>query len=130
MAHRVRHHLHIESIRSEARNRQTDAVDRDRSLVHDIRGEQRRKAHREPVKIGVGTQLFDVADGIDVTLDEVTAQSAVCAQRPFEIQPASRLERAERRDANGFGPDVGLKLVRVGENDRQAHAVDRHAVAA
>ncbi len=57
--HRERHHLHVEAIRAEPRHRQADAVHRDRPLVHDIGREMRRKADREPVKVGVAPQVLD-----------------------------------------------------------------------
>ena len=40
-----------------------------------------RKADRQPVKVGLRAQILDEADGIDVSLHEVTAEPAVGAKR-------------------------------------------------
>ena len=81
------------------------------------------------MELGVLPQLLDVADRVDVPLDEVAAEAAVGAQRPLEVHDAAALQRAERRHADGFRADVGVNLVVLGEDHRQADAVDREAVA-
>ena len=84
--------------------------------------------HRGPTSRPSPDQLFDMADRIDVSLDEMSAEAAVRAQRALEVHGAAALQRAERRDADGFGPDVRVKLVLLGEDHRQADAVDGDAV--
>src|SRR5712692_6868166 len=58
--HRERHELRVESISAEAGDREADAVDGDRALVHEERRELRREADRQPVEFGVRAQLLDV----------------------------------------------------------------------
>ena len=89
----------------------------------------RRKADGEPMKIGVGTQILDVANRVDVPLDEVASKPPVGPQRTFEVEATATRQRAECRDANGFGPDIRVNLARLRKNDGQAHAIDRDAVA-
>src|SRR2546428_832556 len=78
--HRIRHDHDVEAIRAEAGHGEADAVDRNRSLVHDVGREVPRKAHRHPVKLGVGTQFLDVANRVDMALHEVSAEAAVGAE--------------------------------------------------
>ena len=83
--HREGHDHDVEAIGAEAGDRQADAVHRDRPLVHDVRREMRREADRQPVELRVLPELLDVADRVDVPLDEVSAEAAVGAQRPLEV---------------------------------------------
>src|SRR6266850_1302869 len=50
---RIRHDHDVEAVRAEAGHGEADAVDRNRSLVHDVGREPGRKAHGHPVKLGV-----------------------------------------------------------------------------
>ena len=128
MRHRVGHDLNVESIGSESGYGEADAVHCDRPLVHDERREIRRKADGQPVEVGILAELLDVADRIDVPLDEVSAEPAVSPQRALQIHRASARQRPERRHADGLGSDVRVNLVLFGEDDGEAHAVDRQAV--
>jgi len=104
--HRVRHDLHVEAIGAELGDRQADAVHRNRSLVHHERREPAWKRHGQPVKVRFGAKAFYQSDAIDVPLHEVTAESAIRTQRPFEIHARADRKRTQRRDANGFRSDV------------------------
>src|SRR3990167_5102133 len=127
--HREGNDLHVEPVDAKTRNRQADAIYRNGALVYEKGREVRGKTHGEPVKIGVGPQLLDVADRVDVPLDEVAAHPAVRAQRAFEVHEAASGDRAERRHAQRLRPDVGVNLPLVREDDREAHAIHRDAVA-
>ncbi|HXV16567.1 MAG TPA: hypothetical protein VD758_07300, partial [Gemmatimonadaceae bacterium] len=50
-------------------NREADPVDGDGSLMNDVRRQRVRKADPEPVEVGVGAQIVDVPDRVDVSLD-------------------------------------------------------------
>ena len=89
----------------------------------------RRKADGQPVELGVAREVLDVADRVDVALDEMSAEPAVGAQRPLEIHRGAARQRSERRHAQRLGPDVGVNLAVLRQDDRQADAVDREAVA-
>src|SRR5262245_53998979 len=89
MVQRERHDHHVESIRPQSSHRQTDAVDGDRSAMNDVGRERGGKADRQPVEVGLGPQILDVTDGVNVALDEMAAQPAVGAQRTLEIHPGA-----------------------------------------
>ncbi len=97
--------------------------------MHDVRRQRRRKADRQPMKFRVGAHRLDVADGIDVALDKMPAQTTVGAQRPLEVHAASAWQPAECRHAGGFGADIGMDLEMFRDSDRETDAVDREAVA-
>src|SRR5207247_7900561 len=117
MLHGERHNLHVEPIRPESRNGQADAVDGNRTLGDEERRELRGKADGQPVKVQIDAQLLDVPDGIHVSLDEVTAEPAVGAQRPLQVHVAAARQAPERGDANGLRSDVRVKLL----TSRKAH---------
>src|SRR5437762_11937020 len=97
--HGERHELHVEPIGAQAGDGEADAVHGDRAFVYEKGREAWRKTDGEPVKLGVLAQLLHVADGVHVSLHEVSAESAVGAQRPFQVHRASGFEPAERRHA-------------------------------
>ena len=129
MLHGERHNLHVEAIRPESRNGKADAVDGNGTLGDEERRELRGKADCQPVKVQIDAQLLDVPDGIHVSLDEVTAEPAVGAQRPLQVHVAAARQAPERGDANGFRSDVRVKLLTFRKDHGQTHAVHRDAVS-
>src|SRR5690349_7152395 len=59
--HRERHNLDVELLDAEPRDRQADPVDGDGTLVNHVRREMPRKAHRDPVEVGFGANLLEMA---------------------------------------------------------------------
>jgi hypothetical protein len=68
-------------------------------------------------------------DRIDVPLHEVAAETAVNAKRTFEVDQLAVCDSTERGDPRRFRPDIGVHFAVLGDEDRQAHAVDGQAVA-
>ena len=86
-------------------------------------------AHGQPVAAALGAQVVDHPDAVDVAEHEVAAEPAVGRQRPLEIDPLAARQRAERGDAGGLGPDIGVQFALVRDQRRQADAGDGDAVA-
>ena len=101
--------MHVEPIVARAGHRQADAVDRDRPFGTMYGARSRRKTDRQPVELRLGPPVLDAADPVDVSLNEVSAEPAVGAQRPLEIHARARREPSERRDPQRLGADVGAK---------------------
>src|SRR5262245_2544459 len=64
-----------------------------------------------------------------MALDEVAAEAAVGPERAFEVDEHAAIQRSKCGDPQRFRTEVGLKLVLLFRNDRQADAVHGHAVA-
>src|SRR4051794_20031993 len=92
---RERDDHHLELRIAKGRNRQADAIDRDRAFGPHRRRERRRYVNRQPVRVTILPDPLESGRAVDVTLDEVTAEAAVGAHRPFEVY---RLSHAERPD--------------------------------
>ena len=102
----VGNNLHVEVPLVDARHGQADAVHRDRSLAHDVGGEQGRKPDREPEGVAVGADVLDGARRVDVPLDEVAAEPRIRAQRPLQVDENAPPQRAEAltRAVSGESP--------------------------
>src|SRR4029453_2010058 len=98
-------------------------------LADEIRRQHRLKPYRQPPRLALGPDLFDDADTVDVSKHEMAVDPAVAAHRALEIDGLAALQRGKRRDARGFRADVGNHVVAFDEDDGQAHAVYREAVA-
>src|SRR5439155_6007698 len=110
MRHRVRHDLHVETVGTESGNSEADAIHGDRSAVHDVRREARRKTHFEPVKIGLRGDRFDLTDRVHVPLNEMAAKAAVHAQRALQVHSAAARQPTEGRHAGGLGTHIRMDL--------------------
>src|SRR5689334_7599564 len=95
--HRERNDLDVQPIRAQPGDRQADAIDGNRSLQDDVRRQRIREADSQPVKVCFLSQFFDAADRVDVTLDEMSAETPVSAKRTLEVHDAVTLYRPERR---------------------------------
>src|SRR3954471_20368845 len=120
---------HIELVVAQVSHRQADPVDRDRPFAHDERRQCRRKLDRHPVGIAVSANRSQLPDTIHVALDEVPAEAAVGPHGALEIERLPGLERAQRRDARRFGPDLRVQVCGAETCPRQAHPVNGHAVS-
>ena len=69
------------------------------------------------------------AVGVDMTLDEMPSQAVADLQRPLEVDAIAGLRVSQVGAGQGLGPGLDLEVVRRGGDDRQAAAVDRHALA-
>ena len=80
-----------------------------------------------------GTGLLDprnLAKAIHMATHQVTAQAIGQAQRRFKIDPPSLSGHAHPGwSGQGFGADISLKPITAKAAHREAHPVDRHAVA-
>src|SRR5262249_40377539 len=72
---------------------------------------------------------LDVADRIDVALDEMSAHAAIRANRPLQIHQLTDHRRPKRRHAGGFRSNFRMYAAVDRLDHRQAHAVDRETVA-
>src|SRR5688572_19925161 len=66
---------------------EADAVDGDRALLHHVAEELAIRAHAQ-----VGGSVDDLADRVDVPLDEVAAQAIAQADRALEVHAMAGLE--------------------------------------
>ena len=71
---------------------------------------------------------LDLADAVDVALDDLAAEAPVGPQRELEVHPVAFAERAERAAAQGLGHDVGGEPVPLHLASGQADAVDGYRV--
>ena len=108
---------------------QADAVDRDRSLRHQIRREIRSKTHRQPMKIGLGAPVLDVTDAVDVPLHEVSAEPSVGAKRTLQVHAHALRKPSECCDTQRLGTDIRAKFGSLERRHREAHAVHGDTVA-
>ena len=60
------------------------------------------------VEVGVRTNGLDASHGIDMSLHEVSAQTAVGPHRPLEVDEAAGPQATQRRDAQCLGTDVRM----------------------
>src|SRR6185436_13789390 len=72
----------------------------------------------------VWLRLDDLADAVDVALDEVAAEAIGQSHRTFEVHGIARLQVAEARALPGLVADVGLPPAVAPLDDGQAAAVD------
>src|SRR6185369_1546386 len=96
---------------------------RDRALLDEVARERCGDAEAEEGAVTFARDRAQLADGVDVTEDEVPAQAVGEAERALEIDAAPRPQRAERGAAQALGRDVD------GER-RTADAGHGHAGAA
>ncbi len=114
---------------SEARHGQADAIHGNRSLADEIGRQAPIERDRQPVRVAIRPNLVDDPGAVDVPLDEVAADAAVGRIERSRLTRCSCCKRAERRDARRFGADVGVHLALIGRGHGQADAVDGQAVA-
>jgi len=96
------------------------AVDRDRALLDAVAEHVRRRVDPDRLR-----NAADVADAVDVALDDVAAERLPRAERRLDVDAVVRCERAQRRPAQRLADDVERKPVAVVLDDGQADAVDR-----
>ena len=119
----------IEAIALQGRHREADPVNCDRALTDDVRCEVRRKTERQPFKVRLRAAPLQHSNGIDVTLDEMTAKPAVGTKRTLEVHARPRRQPAKRRHADRLGADIGPNSAGISAYDCQADTVDGEAVS-
>lgn len=115
-------------------DRQAGAVERDVALEDDILQDVERLG-REPERQGVAVlaHVDDLGRRVDVALDEVAAHARVSSDRALQIHIGFLLQLAQVRQPQRLGRDpdteAGHRILHIYVGGRQAHAVDRDAVA-
>ena len=71
------------------------AVDRDRALRHEVAQETLGRPHPQAPAVPVVIYPDDLADRVDVSLDEVPVQRIAKPQRQLEVDPCPRADLAE-----------------------------------
>ena len=105
------------------------AVNRDRALFDKIFGDVSTEGNAHDFPVGTGRAVEDAAGAVDVSLNDVTAESRPGRHGAFEVDRISHDEVAEIGLVERFLHDVGVegfaRLVRHGE----AAAVDADRVS-
>ena len=63
--------------RTHARDREADAVERDRAFLHDVAQDARTRSHRQENGVALLLHGGDRACAVDMSADDVTAQAAL-----------------------------------------------------
>lgn len=114
---------------STGRYRQTDAVDGDGALFHDVLEQRRRGGNGVPHGVVVPPQGPDGAGAVDVAGDDVSAEAAAGGHGPLQIHRAPGSQSPQGGAIEGFMHDIGGKAVGQQARGSEAHAVDGHAVS-
>ena len=72
---------------------------------------------------------YKASQTIDMALDDVSAKTALCTHRAFQIDHRAIFKFGKGRLLDGFGADIELGHGAVQVTDRQADPVDSDAVA-
>mmetsp|Transcript_6068 Transcript_6068/g.10035 ORF Transcript_6068/g.10035 Transcript_6068/m.10035 type:complete len:295 (+) Transcript_6068:159-1043(+) len=105
------------------------AVHGDEPLRHDVREQPRRRAHLDPQRVALRTQLLDDADVVDVPLHEVAAVAPVGRERALQVDRVARRQRAHVRALHRLWRQAHLERPLIELGHREAHAVHGDAAA-
>lgn len=125
----VRDYPNLETIRSDFRDSETDAVDGDRALFYDVVGEFTGQNDFHPQ---VGSALFQGEDrdsAIDVSLDKMTADPSIRSQGLLDINEASASQRLQIRSLESLLEEIECEFVFLARSDRETATVYRNARA-
>src|SRR5438876_6576099 len=111
----MRHERDREAAVVESRDRQRDAVDRDRALLDAVAEELGRRV--DPDRLAARAHA---AEAVDVTLHEVAAERLARTERRLEVDAVAGLQRTECRARERLVDDVERELRSV--DRRQADA--------
>src|SRR5262245_24437833 len=81
------------------------------------------------MEIGFGPEVLDVADAVDVPLNEMPSKPSVSTKRPFEVYTRAHHEPSERGDAQCLGADIRPESVALDRYRRETYAVDCDAIS-
>ena len=108
---------------------EADAVDGDRALVDEVAREVGGQGDLDDVPVLAGRSGDDLADTVDVALDDVAAEPLVDGDGAFEVDPVAGGHAAERGLVERLLHQVGGPAAVAELGDGQAAAVDGDRVA-
>ena len=88
-------------------DRQAHAVDGDGALVDEVLAEAGGHRDLDDLPVLAGLAAYDVADGVDVALDDVAAQALVGGHGALEVDPVAGLDALQAGLVEGLLHDVG-----------------------
>ena len=90
-----------------------DAVDGDGALFGDVPGQSGRHAEAEPVPVAQRLALQQLADAVDVALDDVAVQPAAGRDAAFQVDRVAGGEFADGAADQGLAHDVDAEVLAV-----------------
>ena len=123
MLRRVRDHGDREALPVEVEDRETDAVDGDRSLLHAVAHEATGDPDPE-----FGGSTEHLADAVDMTLNDVSGETVLKPDGTLEVDSVADTPVPQGGPSSCLRRDVGLEPVRAVSDDREARAVHRDRV--
>lgn len=110
-------------------DREADAIETNESLFNDVEKQLGRRFQGQPPSISIGTNTLEASHTIDVTLNEMPAQSRGRQDGPFQIDLFARSHQVNVGAFQGLGGYANAKRGVIDGGDRQADAIDGDAVA-
>src|SRR4029077_5044611 len=128
--HRVRDNCHGAVPTFELGNRQADAFNRNRPLEDGFLFHFSRQCDFEPpiLRVGDAIESYELADTVNVTLHNVTAETAVRLHGELEIDQHAFANVRKRSTHPCLGREVGSKGSRLDIDCRETDSADSHAV--
>ena len=102
----MRNQHHRKEIRSDIHQCQAHAIDGDRAFWNHQPRQFRRAAEADHLPFALNDAFRDAADGVDMPLNEMAAQSIADAQRSLQIDSIAGLQFAEIGFQQCFRPDL------------------------
>ena len=127
-AQRVRNQRHTEPLPLNIHQRQAHAIHRNRSLARHLPGQPPRNSKPERGPLPLVDAAFECPDRVNVTGDEMAAQTVSHAQRTLQVDAAPRTKLAQVRAAQRFRARVELQPRFTRLHHGQTATVNRHAV--
>ena len=109
---------------------ETDAVNGDGAFADHLTGQFGRARKPEHLPLALPVTFFHPAQAINVSLNNVAAQSVADFQGALQVDVLTGLKRAQVGQAQRLRPDLKAKRFRGVIDDRQAHAIDGDAFPA
>lgn len=125
----VRNDVDIEPVRVAAVDRETDTVDSDRALGHDVPGESRRDFEKKPPRPTIPGFIGERAGSVHMSAHQVSTEPVAEAQRPLQVESVAGSLTPERGAIQGLHRHIGGKEISLKGSDGQACAIDRDALA-
>ena len=129
MGNDVRHQRNFEAGAIDPVHRQADAVDADRAFPGHVAQHAGRRLEAPALGARVRRDRDHLPHPVNVAADQVSAEAVIRAHGAFEVQRRPRLQATERGQRQGFVGSIGMEGARVEFHHRQAHPVDRDALA-
>ena len=89
--------------------RQADAVDGDRALGDQERGPGRIDVEGEEFPLPLGPAVAESGGGVDVPLDEMSAETGTDLERPLEVDAIAGLLGSQVGSVERLGPGLDLE---------------------